>query len=209
MSFPETVSRAGFFLLSLSVLTAATRAEVVENEPLDFKVKIQNEAVIASEQICRIYVTAGTNQFALVLPRDFRVDSSDRHQLVFEHRESRCFITVRVLKSGGTEVSASEYRKRILRQYPTAEIIAEMSKSTGEGLGSAFDLERPSPILGSERLRVVYMGTPNGCVEFTLHSKPDSLNQDERCLDSLLWSFKSDCSGKIVPIEAPSRPPSS
>lgn len=213
MLFLSVCRKSALLIFGMACVAGQMRAQEIlvsgEDIPAPLQVRLQNEAIIASEQIRRVYVKTGTNEFALIVPRDFRLNAGDSRELVFEETRSRCFITVRVVERSSGSLQESDCRNRLNHQYPNAELLDQFSRTTGEGAGLAFDLQQSNSLHTIERLRIVLLPSTTGYLEFTLHSKPDSFEADKDCFDWLLWSYKTDRSGKITPIQAPAQPPAS
>lgn len=195
------------------LFAARTRADSTEtssgDSPVLMQPRLQNEAVIASEQVRRVYVKCGTNEFAFVIPHNFRVNAKDSEQLVFEAAEAGCFMVVRILPSSGEAFAPNQCRRRVLEEFPGAELLEQLDRSSVEGPITLFDLRRSTSLHNVERLRVAFMPVPAGILEVALHSKPDTFSKDQDSLNALLWSYQSNRSGRIAPIQAPAQPPAS
>jgi hypothetical protein len=196
------------WLAGFGVAGAGELSSIDAANCLNLQVRMQNEAVICDEQIRRVYVTANTNTFAFILPRDFRLDASSGKKIVLSETDN-CYLVMRIIAPLGKDSSAPSFREMVLKEHPGATILEEFSHTAAGRSGPAFDLQSTNSSQVVQCARIVFIPSPVGTVEISLRSDKDKFAVSNHALNRVLWSFCTDEDGPIKPMQTPTEPPRS
>jgi hypothetical protein len=193
------------FCFLLSIFCSAADDSSGKQElflPRKFEVALKNGETVGWEQVRRVFVTSGTNEFVFVVPQGLRMDSNpDKVTLV--PTDSSYFLTFRILSAvpigiGKSNTSNPDFcRRYVLDRFPAAQILEEFSKTAASRNGPAFEL-RSKAEGGMERaLCVALVPSEAGVLEFTLNADLSKLADAKAAFHSLLRTFRSNESGKL------------
>ena len=147
----------------------------------------------------RVYVTCGSNHFALLLPAGFRVQSSGARSLTLLSDDSSCIFTFRPGQQlEPSELSLERCRKALLSEHPTARITQEFALWADSRSGPAFDAAWTAAGALARLARVVFIPSTDGVLEFSMVCDPDKIEVGRRALHTILLTFRaSDPNGKL------------
>ncbi len=166
---------------------------------------LQNGELIGSEPVRRAFVQFGTNEFAFVMPPEFRLDASNPEKLVLVKSDYTCFINLRIMRMGTASSAPPKpetLRGPLLSRYPSARILEEFNQSAANQTGPAFDLQFRSAAGMLQSARIAYIPCAAGLIEFTLVANADQFVNGQYAFSSLLLTFCTNEGGKleIVPL---------
>lgn len=182
---------AGFTLLS--GLTAATAAPLLQ-------VCTTNEFVPSLPPVLRVYVTAGTNRFALLVPPGFRMNDTTGDRVSLVNPDYTCFLTFRIagqLPEDGADLDADAYKQRVLFEHPGGIIKQQLSVVAGGRRGIAFDVQWAGPEAVPRTERVAYVPTEAWVAQFSLLANTKKFPSGQVGFDSLLLTFRASEGGKL------------
>jgi hypothetical protein len=198
---------SGLFLLPARGEDLKT-GDVQTNVPA-ITAQLQPEVVPGFPPITRVIASVGTNKFAFLAPRSFRVDASNPQKIILTSTNEITFITVSVLHPAPKETSTEKKvsfrdtcRELLLAEHPGGKILSEFTRSADGRSGPAFDLQCPVPAGGVQSARVAFIPTPVGVLEFELITRPDLFRSAGYKLNNVILSFRVSKNGKlkIVPL---------
>jgi hypothetical protein len=178
----------------------STTVDASTNASNAFTTRIKAEEVVGSQPIERAYITCGTNQFAFAVPPGYRADASNPKRVTVTSADLSITITFALSEDIGRiqmAESAEACRATLLEQYGGAKIISEFSKRAAGHDGPAFDLNWTNPGKSDESLRVAFIPSCAGLMEFTGKSHPDKFDQARYALNFIMLSFRSNERGKL------------
>ena len=186
---------------SLQPWQAATSAtEGGTNSPTALATRIKAEEIVGSQPIARVYVTSGTNQFAFAVPPGYQADASNPRRVTITSADLSITLTFCLAEQGSAaqpEDTPGACRDVLLERYRGAKICSESSKRAAGRDGPAFDLTWSNPGGTEEALRVAFVPSPAGVMEFMAKSSPDKFDQSRYALNFLMLSFRSNEHGKL------------
>jgi len=165
-----------------------------------FTVSIQNGEAIGSEQVVRVTLTAGTNEFAFVVPRglNLRVDASTPGKITISKKDCSYFVTLRLLQGMGEAASASLFQNLVLSQYEGASGLEESSMSADGQSGPSFDASWYVAGTSTRRtVRVAFIPTRAGTLECSLIADPKKSSEAKSALSAVLLTLRSNKAGKL------------
>jgi len=176
------------------LMAMAVRAQ---NGPPDFQFAALRENVQREPAPFRVFVTIGTNKFTFVTPDGFQIKEDPAQQrVILTSANQTCTM---IIKFGGTVSDGSSAsdttacRDLLLKQYPKATILNEFSATAGQS-GPAFDLQYLSPGGTSQIMRVAFIPSVVGTLEF----KATGTANVQMSFNTILRTFStSDASGKL------------
>ncbi len=164
---------------------------------------MKNEEFIGNtseRQVQRVYVSAGTNQFAFTVPEGFRADASNPRKIVLSDINYTFFLTIRFSdqRSGEARSAQTETcRGLALSRFPGAMIVKESAESAGGRSGPAFDLQWKNSAGTEQSARVAFVPSTVGIIEFDLLTRSNKFNEGRSFFAVLLASFRSNEGGKL------------
>lgn len=205
MSYPDKLFypvAAVFCALSLIAKVAQAEDSPGKQEilqPRTFEAAIRNGEIIGWQQVRRVFVTCGTNQFVFVAPYGLRIDANpDRVALV--STDSTYFLAFRILSTAVADPNPGNtdfHREFLLNQFPGAKVMEEFSKTAAGRNGPACEL-RVKIAGGVERaVWVALIPSAAGVLEFTLNADFSKSADARNAFNSLLRTFRSNESGKL------------
>jgi hypothetical protein len=208
MSLPNTrmIIRTLIFGLSILATMHPGRAQSPWDQSptsLPFEANVSSGERIGSEQVRRVKITIGTNEFAFVVPRglNLRVDASQPGKLTISSLDSSYFVTVRLLR-GTSQVSGevdltSAFRNIVLAQYEGASGLEESTLNADGNTGPAFEAEWYAAGKLRRIIRVAFIPTQVGTMEFSLVTDPLKSSEAKTALSALMMTLRSNKDGKI------------
>lgn len=178
--------------------TPAAQADT--NSPAALATRIKAEEIVGSQPIARAYVTCGTNQFAFAVPPGYQADASNPRRITVTSADLSITVTFNLAEQGtgaSSEDSADTCREAVLGRYRGAKILSEFSKRAAGHDGPAFDLTWTNPGGSEEAIRLAFVPSRAGVMEFTAKSSPDKFDQSRYALNFLMLSFRSNEHGKL------------
>jgi hypothetical protein len=192
------------FFCALSLVARVAQADDSASrkktlEPRTFGAEVRNGEIVGWQQVRRVFVTCGTNEFIFVAPYGLRTDSNpDRVTLVSS--DYRYFLAFRILSTAVADSDPGNpdfHRELLLNQFPGATVIEESSKTVAGRNGPAFGL-RVKIAGGVERaVCVALIPSAAGVLEFSVNADLSKSSEAMNAFNSLLRTFRSNESGKL------------
>ncbi|MBI3877733.1 MAG: hypothetical protein HY300_17535 [Verrucomicrobia bacterium] len=175
------------------------------NVPPPIEVKTVREELQGIGAFFRVYITVGTNKMALLVPQGFRMHAdAGQRRIVLAENDERCVITVQLHgpvpppeKPGAPLLKPEVYRDLLLQRHPAAKVIEEYTLSAAGQSGPAFDAALRNAAGLSQRMRVAFIPTPAGVVEFNMLAGEDKFAEFHAAFNSLLLTFRAAAGGKL------------
>jgi hypothetical protein len=194
-------------IIGLATLTSAAAVTVRGGEatnnwvdPRAFRATSRHEASKGQIPVDRGYITAGTNRFGFEIPNGFRLDVSSRDSVALVNRDNSCRLNFRVVNPvPRTAVEIGECKAAVLAEYPEAKIVEEFSQTAVGRNGPAMDLYVRGPVGTTHRVRVVFIPSDGGLLEFSVVSTADAFETVKHHFQTLLLTFRaSDPDGRLT-----------
>jgi hypothetical protein len=168
-------------------------------QPRMLEAAIQNGEIVGWEQVRRVFVTCGTNEFVFVAPYGLRIDANPAMVTVVS-ADSTYFLTFRILRAADADPNLENldsYRELVFNRFPGAKVVEEYSKSAAGRNGPAFEL-RVKIASGVERaVWVALIPSAAGVLEFTLNADLSKSTDAKQAFNSGLRTFRSNENGKL------------
>ena len=208
MSFLKRFRLALAVLGSFPVLNSAlpANAQTTDNQPVNipFAASIHTGEKIGFEEVRRINLTVGTNEFAFVLPRglNLRVDASAPDKITISSADCSYFLTVRLISFTGQNLGEGElnalYKNLVLTQYDGASALEESSVTADGQSGPAFEANWYVGNTNTRRVvRVGFVPTQAGILECSLVTDPKKSAEAKSALSTVLMTLRSNRAGKL------------
>lgn len=200
------IIRALILGLSTLVATLPGRAQSPwDQSPTStpFEANVSSGESIGSEQVRRVNIVVGTNEFAFVVPRglNLRVDASQPGRLIISCLDSSYFVTVRLLRGasqGSGEIDlTSTFRNIVLAEYEGASGLEESTLTADGNTGPAFEAEWYAVGKLRRIIHVAFIPTKAGTMEFSLVTDPKTSSEAKTALSALMMTLRSNKHGKI------------
>jgi hypothetical protein len=192
--------------LSLSLVsvcvTAADEpaaAEAPQNLPSPLVSRVESGEFIGDEQLRRVYVTVGASQYGSIVPHGLRVDTASTDRVSLVDTGMHYFLTLRVLPPLPALEKNLEAacRPRLEHNYPKAEVI-EMSATEVAGRRCpVFDLRWTNGDGLVRSVRVAYLSTTGGLIEFTAVAEPALFGEALTALGGLMQRLQTNENGML------------
>jgi hypothetical protein len=160
--------------------------------------------IVGSQQIMRISIPYGTNEFVFEQPESTRIIQRSGFALALAGKDDAYSISVRILNSltNGAELKA-ELHKSALETYPTAENIEEFNLVTLAQDVPAIQLRQRLPGVPTRVARMVWVPFNNGILEITFNSDVKTVSSAEQNMAFIFVTLRSNEHGQIVvPVRA-------
>jgi hypothetical protein len=155
----------------------------------------------------RAYVTSGTNRFAFLVPAGLRMDGAMAQGIIrLVSNDDSYHLNFRIvgpLPPDAKEVAPEPCRELLLSAYPGAEILEEFPLAAASRTGPAFDLRCRNSSDMPQSIRVAFIPSAAGLLEFSLVAHPAKFPQAQSSFNTMLLTFRSNDSG---PLEDTPRP---
>lgn len=182
----------------------ASQAQANFIAPAALEIKTVNEYVADLPPVIRIYATAGTEKFALLVPFGFRLAEQTADRIRMDHLESSSAITFRLLgkpvlpAEPTAEANVTNLVKSLIQQRRAgASITDEFPVRVAEQDGFGFDLEWMNAAGQNQMERVVYVPLPEGMLEFSLLATTERMKDLGYSLNAHLLTFRKAVNGKL------------
>lgn len=189
------------FALLVASVSAQDSARQESTNSVSLAAKVIQEDVSGLPPISRAYLTAGTNQFAFLIPRGFRLDAVAEGRITIEALDNSSFIQLRRLDAmnaaPGVKLSADRCRSLLSQAHPGARVREQFTRTVDGRSGPAFDFEWKNDGGAVQAGRAAFIPTDIGTLEFKLVSTPKQFRAATYKLNNLLLSFCSSKDGKL------------
>lgn len=204
MSHRKSISFLAALAFALSLFADNVQADNSPGQkpaiqPRPFEAVVRNGEIIGWEQVRRVFVNCGTNQFVFVAPHGLRVEASPA-MVAVASPDSTYYLAFRVLSAAEVDPNSDNvdfYRELACGRFPRVKVVEETAKAAAGRSGFAFDMR--VKIVG-EVERTVYVAlipSAAGVLEFTLNADPAKLTDARNAFNIMLRTFRSNESGKI------------
>jgi hypothetical protein len=176
-----------------SVAAVRTNSQVIA-------VASRNEEVIGNEPVRRAYLTHGTNEFAFVVPQEFRLDATNPEKVLLVKSDYSCYFTFRLIGPApalAQELKPETYRELALDQHPGATIMDESSATAAGHSGPAFELQWKPPGTTAQRARLAFIPSAAGVMEFRVVAGTNKFTEARHAFNFVLLNFRSNEGGKL------------
>jgi hypothetical protein len=190
------------------MLAGTARAQESAGAPMPLQVHLRQEPAPFTDPRYTAFVTLVNlvnDKFAFHVPQGFFIRGDPGSgTLTLGNREGNCSITFAVLdvqSSDPSTLSADDYRDSVLKDYPTATIIQQYTRSAPGGSGPVFDLQWK--VSGSlfECKRVMFISSPAGVLKYTATTTRANFDSLKGSLESMVMSMQSSTDGVLkIPL---------
>jgi hypothetical protein len=164
------------------------------------RVNVEHQGGPGQISCTRVYLTAGAEKFAFLVPEGFGIDTSAPDKVTLSH-VGVGNVSVQFVGTGAEETKETQlavYRQSLAREYPGLKIREEFSLTAAGQAGPAFDLSWLSSGGLQRSARVAFIPLKTGLVEFSLQSNPGNFEQALTHLHFVMLTFRaSDKQGKL------------
>lgn len=182
------------WLFPAEAAESETTSGTPTNQPA-FKVTAKNEYVPNLPPATRVYVSAPPMKFALLTPWGYRLDTQTAKEVQFATEDYDCFIDFRIADPDHTDTATpdSAYCGNLaLSRFPGATIRDRFPQSAGNGInGQAFDMDWKGSGEVAQTVRVVYIPSKVGILEFSLTCPQPKFKTAQYQLNSVLLTFRA------------------
>jgi hypothetical protein len=145
MLFHNSVSRIHLLFFATCLTAARMPAAEYANDvwfPQSLRIMVKTQGVPTGGLFVYASVSSGTNEFAFIMPADFRLGNSTSQQISLVGIDNNCSLTLRILGPASTtrNLGVDFYRGILLTRYPGAVIGDAFFRSAANSTGSAFDI---------------------------------------------------------------------
>jgi hypothetical protein len=160
--------------------------------------RVEPGEFVGEEQLRRVYVTVGASQYGSIVPHGLRVDTANPDKVTLADPGLGFFLTLRVTPPAAASGNLDEVsRQRLLQNYPNAEILDQTTTEVTGRRCPTFDLRWKSADGPMRMVRVVYLSTAGGMLEFTLVADLARFGEAQIALGGLLHRFRTNESGAL------------
>ncbi len=149
----------------------------------------------------RVYVTAGTNKFAFLVPAGFKMEPWNDGRVALVNRDYSCQMTFQLagpLPAEGNELDPEVYSRRVLAEHPGGVITRTFSAIADSRRGPAYEAECLGPARTLRRAQVAFIPSQNAVLEFSLVCGPDQFEAARHQLNTVMLTFRaSDANGEL------------
>lgn len=197
-------------LLVLTAVSAPTDEPVKGKSAVDgppaklatLKVSSVKEKVGEIDTVTRVLITTDTNRFTFILPKRYRLNTTDAGQsLSLAPEDGSALIKLSITEQASPEppeLKAETVRQQLLDCHPDASVVEEFGASAGSFSGLGFELQwRPAngAMLNS---RIAIIPFPGGTLEFSQTGLSQRIRELDQALNQLMLSFRrAPLSGKL------------
>jgi hypothetical protein len=185
-------------VVSLCLIPVAVRADdsTSESNPSESAAprltsRVEPGEFIGEEQLRRVYVNAGTNQYGFIVPHGLRVDTSSSERLTLVEPSMAYFLTMQVTGSGTDALT------QLRQRYPGAEVAEQTTTEAAGHRGTVFDLRWRNPEGVNRWVRAVFIPAGASTLQFDLISDQSRLNEAQLALSGLLQRLQSNETGRL------------
>ena len=173
-------------------------ADADTNSPPVFKAELFKGEFVGVDQILRLMLTSGTNQFMIVVPRGLQVDQSSPGKIVILSPDHSYYLIFRMIAAPESNPTKHDsFRGLLTHEYAGAKILEETFSQVAGHTGPSFDLFWRAYGGTEQFVRTAFIPSPAGILEFTLISNSENLRDAQLSFKGLLRGFRSNEKGKI------------
>jgi hypothetical protein len=187
--------------LLLSVVARAgdgASRESNTNVPPSFKTELFKGEFVGVTQILRVMVSSGTNQFLIVVPLGLQLEQSSENRVVIVSADRSYRLLFRMIGAPEGDPSKHDsFRERLAQDYVGAKVTEESLSQAAGHTGPSFDLFWRAYGGTEQFVRVAFIPSAAGTLEFSLISDSEHLGDAQRSFRKLLRGFRSNEKGKI------------
>lgn len=165
-------------------------------KPRGFESEIRPGEIMGWEQVRRVLVASGTNQFIFIVPHQLRI-SATSEKVTLAAADNSYFLSFRILGGDGAVVGTAALRRQVLEEYPRAAITDEFSKTAAGREGPVFSLRENAAGRLARSVRVALIPSPVGTLEFSFNASTSKATEAEAAFNSVLRTFRSNERGKL------------
>ena len=182
---------------------AAVSAQVIATNSAasrlqDPQVTFQPGELVGHERVLREFVSFGTNEFMFVVPEGSRPETVKGDFLVVKSRDATFYVSFRIAGPLPAEGDLQQRLKwRVAEQYPDARDMEAFSTTVLNRTGNGFSLKEGRSGVGSRFIKVLWVPSKAGILEFTLNTDAKTVRGAELAFSSMLLTFRSNEHGKL------------
>ena len=163
-----------------------------------FKTELFKGEFVGVTQVLRLMVSSGTNQFLIVVPLGLELDQTSNNRIVIVPPDRSYHLIFRMTGAPDGDPSKHDsFRERLAQEYAGAKITDESFSKTAGHIGPSFDLFWRAYGGTEQFVRVAFIPSVAGILEFSLVSDSENLGDAQRSFRKLLRGFQSNEKGKI------------
>jgi hypothetical protein len=190
--------------LWLCGITAVPGQSSSTNTAPTFSITIKNGEMLGTEQARRAFIYSGPHEFVINLPSEHTPDTSNPAKFVMTPADRSYYLSFRITDIPSPEAGAdySEYyRERLARLFAGSRVLEESSYSAARHDGPMYDLSWKTPGGIEQFVRVAYIPSPAGVLEFMVVADARKPGPAQRALRLVMRGFMSNERGpiKIIP----------
>jgi hypothetical protein len=148
----------------------------------------------------RLYLTAGTNTFAFLIPEGFKLKSRTDRSVILANDDYSAQISFSLSSffSQGDAVDSQACRENLLGQFPGSKIVKNFSAVADNQNGPAFELQAPGPSGTWRRAQIAFIPSHAGVLQFSMVSSPETFDEGRHKLSTVMLTFRaSDANGRL------------
>lgn len=148
----------------------------------------------------RVYVQAGTNEYAFALTSGYRVENLSNVRISLTTEDYTRFISFRILLpvQADTGSTAREpYRHFVLRNKEPSQLLAENQAAADAMPGHSFDVRWAGPGGLGRISRIVFIPRPEGVIQLRADAPESEFKSLRTDLNALLATFVARRDGKL------------
>ena len=201
-----TVNRLPALLTLIALLLPVTRPAVAESDayfaadPNSFTLSVKNEVLSDMAVFHRAFLSVGTNKFAFVVPKDFRIESVTGRRITLANKSNDCFILVRFLGPQATahhKPSPQTCRHLLLSDHPGSSIEREFTRLVA-GLESwGFEMNWNGRGRAEYKVCALVVPSVSGLWVYELISRPKEYQREFYNFNFLLLTAAASRDGKL------------
>ena len=168
------------------------------NAAPSFKTELFKGEFVGVTQVLRLMVHSGTNQFLIVVPLGLQLEQSSENRVVIVPPDHSYRLIFRMIDSPEGDLSRHDsFRERLTQDYGDAEVTEESFSQAADHTGPSFDLFWRAYGGTEQFVRVAFIPSAAGILEFSLISDSEHLAEAQRSFKKLLRGFQINEKGKI------------
>jgi hypothetical protein len=149
----------------------------------------------------RVYLEAGTNKYAFLMPPGFKLERWNDQAVALVTRDYSVQITFRLagpVPADGAELSSEVYAAHALEAEPRARILNSFSAIADSHTGPAYQLELPGPAGSTRRREIAFIPSRVAMLEFSLTAPTEKFELARRHFSAVMLTFRaSDANGQL------------
>ena len=173
------------------------RTNAPQIKPLE--VEVQPGEIVGNEQVIRLRLRWGTNEFMLMLPPGARSETTSAGTLNIADPKGSYRIELRLLTADATEDLPKQLQRlktTVLAAHPKASGTEEFTVNVGRA-ALGLQLSDTMPPFGERWYRVIWAPCAAGILEFSLNATAGQGRAAVQTLDTLLVTLRTNEKGKL------------